>query len=90
MASLAANVAAAEPTLIGRVVAGWRPVCLIVSYELLMQQLPTRHTAAVPPGKPFVPAVPPGKPFVPVEAPGTGSVPVAATATTVPVEAAAA
>ena len=80
MASLAANVAAAEPTLIGRVVAGWRPVCLIVSYELLMQQLPTRHTAAVPPGKPFVP----------VEAPGTGSVPVAATATTVPVEAAAA
>jgi len=44
MASLAANVAAADPTLIGRVVAGWPPVCLIVSYELLMQQLPTRHT----------------------------------------------
>lgn len=43
VASLAANVAAAEPTLIGRVVAGWPPVCLLVSYELLMQQLPERQ-----------------------------------------------
>lgn len=42
IASLGANVAAAEPTLIGRLVAAWPPVCLIVSYELLMQQLPTR------------------------------------------------
>jgi Protein of unknown function (DUF2637) len=40
-ASLAANVAAAEPTVIGRLVAAWPPICLIVSYELLMEQLPT-------------------------------------------------
>jgi Protein of unknown function (DUF2637) len=38
-ASLAANVAAAEPTLIGRLVAGWPPVALLFSYELLMQQV---------------------------------------------------
>jgi hypothetical protein len=43
-ASLAANVAAADPTWIGRLVAAWPPICLIVSYELLLEQLPTRHT----------------------------------------------
>jgi hypothetical protein len=37
-ASLAANVAAAEPTLVGRLVAAWPPVGLLLSYELLMQQ----------------------------------------------------
>ena len=37
-ASLAANVAAAEPTVVGRVVAAWPPVGLLLSYELLMQQ----------------------------------------------------
>jgi hypothetical protein len=41
-ASLAANIAAAEPTWTGRLVAAWSPICLIVSYELLMQQLPNR------------------------------------------------
>jgi hypothetical protein len=41
IASLAAN-AAAKPTLIGRLVAAWPPACLIVSYKLLMQQLPGR------------------------------------------------
>ncbi|HMG45541.1 MAG TPA: DUF2637 domain-containing protein [Acidimicrobiales bacterium] len=41
-ASLAANIAAAPPTLIGRLVAAWSPICLAVSYELLMQQLPHR------------------------------------------------
>jgi hypothetical protein len=41
-ASLAANIAAAQPTWIGRLVAAWSPICLIVSYELLMQQLPNR------------------------------------------------
>ncbi|MGH9214190.1 MAG: DUF2637 domain-containing protein [Acidimicrobiales bacterium] len=41
-ASLAANIAAAPPTWIGRLVAAWSPVCLILSYELLMQQLPRR------------------------------------------------
>jgi hypothetical protein len=35
--SIVANVAAAEPTLVGRVVAGWPPVALILAYELLMQ-----------------------------------------------------
>jgi Protein of unknown function (DUF2637) len=36
--SLAANVAAAEPTVVGRLVAAWPPVGLLLSYELLMQQ----------------------------------------------------
>lgn len=35
--SVVANVAAAEPTLVGRLVAGWPPVALILAYELLMQ-----------------------------------------------------
>lgn len=34
--SLVANVAAAEPTLIGRLVAAWPPLALGVSYELLL------------------------------------------------------
>jgi Protein of unknown function (DUF2637) len=38
-ASLSANVAAAGPTLIGRLVAAWPPVALLFSYELLMQQV---------------------------------------------------
>jgi hypothetical protein len=37
-ASLAANVAAAEATVVGRLVAAWPPVGLLLSYELLMQQ----------------------------------------------------
>jgi hypothetical protein len=41
-ASLAANVAAAEPTLHGRLVAAWPPVGLLLSYELLMQQIKAR------------------------------------------------
>jgi hypothetical protein len=38
-ASLAANVAAADPTLVGRLVAAWPPVGLLLSYELLLQQI---------------------------------------------------
>jgi hypothetical protein len=38
-ASLAANVAAAQPTLVGRLVAAWPPVALLLAYELLMQQV---------------------------------------------------
>jgi hypothetical protein len=38
-ASLAANVAAAEPTLVGRLVAAWPPLALLLAYELLMQQV---------------------------------------------------
>jgi Protein of unknown function (DUF2637) len=36
-ASLAANVAAADPTIVGRVVAAWPPVALLLAWELLMQ-----------------------------------------------------
>jgi Protein of unknown function (DUF2637) len=36
-ASLAANVAAAEPTMVGRIVAAWPPVALLLAWELLMQ-----------------------------------------------------
>ena len=49
-ASLAANIAAAEPTLIGRAVAAWPPVALLLAYELLMDQLRTapRQTHTTP------------------------------------------
>ncbi len=36
-AGLAANLAAAEPTIVGRVVAAWPPVALLLAWELLMQ-----------------------------------------------------
>jgi hypothetical protein len=39
VASLAANVAVAEPTTIGRVIAAWPSFALIGSYELLMRQV---------------------------------------------------
>ncbi|WP_243710852.1 DUF2637 domain-containing protein [Actinomadura sp. KC216] len=38
-ASLAANVAAAEPSMIGRVIAAWPSCALIGAYELLMRQV---------------------------------------------------
>jgi hypothetical protein len=44
VASLAANVAVAEPTTIGKVIAAWPSFALIGSYELLMRQV--RRTAA--------------------------------------------
>jgi Protein of unknown function (DUF2637) len=53
-ASLAANVAAAEPTVVGRLVAAWPPVGLLLSYELLLRQ-----TNGAP-GRPGVPTVRPG------------------------------
>lgn len=37
-ASVTANVAAAEPTVIGRAVASWPPLALGLSFELLLQQ----------------------------------------------------
>jgi hypothetical protein len=46
-ASLAANVAAAEPTVQGRLVAAWPPLGLLLSYELLMQQIKARGGAGV-------------------------------------------
>lgn len=39
LASLAANITVAEPTLAGRLAAAWPPVCLLVSVELLLQQI---------------------------------------------------
>jgi hypothetical protein len=39
VASIAANVAAAEPTLTERAVAAWPPVALALAYELLLQQV---------------------------------------------------
>jgi hypothetical protein len=50
-ASLAANVAAADPTVAGRLVAAWPPVGLLLSYELLLQQ----HSGTR--GRPGVPTV---------------------------------
>ena len=39
VASLAANVAVAEPTVTGRVIAAWPSFSLIAAYELLMRQV---------------------------------------------------
>lgn len=53
VASLAANVAAAEPTLVGRLVAGWSPLALALAFELLMQQIRrTRPDATATPAVP--------------------------------------
>ena len=43
-ASLAANVAVAQPTLVGRVIAAWPSFALIGAYEMLMRQV--RRSAA--------------------------------------------
>jgi hypothetical protein len=45
VASLAANVAVAEPTVIGRAIAAWPSFALIGACEMLMRQV--RHGAAV-------------------------------------------
>lgn len=45
LASLGANIAVAEPTLIGRVTAAWPSFALTASYELLMRQV--RQTGAI-------------------------------------------
>src|SRR5580658_6895555 len=39
VASLAANVAVAEPTLMGRLIAAWPSFSLIAAYEVLMRQI---------------------------------------------------
>ncbi|WP_327587292.1 DUF2637 domain-containing protein [Nonomuraea sp. NBC_00507] len=44
LASLGANIAVAEPSLIGRIIAAWPSAALIGSYELLMSQV--RHLSA--------------------------------------------
>ncbi|MBP2707402.1 DUF2637 domain-containing protein [Microbispora sp. RL4-1S] len=47
LASLGANIAVAEPSLIGRIIAAWPSLALIGSYELLMSQI-RRCTGAQP------------------------------------------
>jgi hypothetical protein len=49
-ASLAANVAAAQPTVLGRVVAAWPPVAFAVSFELLVAILRDGRPGAHEPG----------------------------------------
>ena len=50
VASLAANVAVAQPTVTGRLIAAWPSFALICSYELLMRHV--RHTATSPDTRP--------------------------------------
>jgi hypothetical protein len=40
VASVAANVAAADPTPVGRLIAAWPPVALLIAYETLAADLP--------------------------------------------------
>jgi Protein of unknown function (DUF2637) len=47
-ASLAANVAVAEPTVYGRVIAAWPSLALIGAYELLMRQIRNSTTGPKP------------------------------------------
>jgi hypothetical protein len=51
VASLAANVAVAEPTLIGRVIAAWPSFALTASYELLTRQVPRSSVGTESPGR---------------------------------------
>lgn len=52
-ASVIANVAAADPTLAGRLVAAWPPIALLISYELFLtashQAQPGMDRSAVDP-----------------------------------------
>src|SRR5215472_17855432 len=53
VASLAANIAVAEPTVIGRVIAAWPSFALTCSYELLMRQIrQSSATRALPGARP--------------------------------------
>lgn len=57
VASLAANVAAAQPSTVGRLVAAWSPLALALSFELLMQQIRrTRPEARAESGAPTMAA----------------------------------
>ncbi|MGH3272961.1 MAG: DUF2637 domain-containing protein, partial [Streptosporangiaceae bacterium] len=59
VASLAANVAVAEPTVIGRVIAAWPSFALTASYELLTRQV--RHSATSDHGNSDQPTRPPNE-----------------------------
>jgi hypothetical protein len=66
VASLAANVAVAEPTAAGRVIAAWPSFALIGSYELLMRQV--RRAAFHAPGQAIERSLPRGSDSVAVRA----------------------
>lgn len=51
VASLAANVAVAEPRATGREIAAWPSFALIGSYEMLMRQVPAFRCSCRPPGR---------------------------------------
>jgi Protein of unknown function (DUF2637) len=51
-ASLAANVAVAQPTMTGTLIAAWPSFSLIASYELLMRQVRRAAETAVPRRRP--------------------------------------
>jgi hypothetical protein len=77
VASLAANVAVAEPTMTGRVIAARPSFALIGSYELLMRQI--RATTAVGPparpiARPHAPAATPTQPVRPAATAPRGQV----------------
>jgi len=56
LASLAANIAAAEPDLAGRVIAAWPSFALTASYELLMRQIRQSAAARTVPAAAAMPA----------------------------------
>ncbi|EFC84747.1 hypothetical protein FrEUN1fDRAFT_2064 [Parafrankia sp. EUN1f] len=66
-ASLAANVLHADPTMSARVIAGWPPLALLGSYELLMRQIHPDRRLAPPPAQ--APADPPATPALSAAAP---------------------
>lgn len=68
VASVGANIAAAEPTTTARIVAAWPAVAFAAAFELLLQQ---RRVPAPVPADPTAPAAPVaepvGQPTMPVE-----------------------
>jgi hypothetical protein len=69
VASLAANVAAAEPSLIGRVIAAWPSFALTASYELLTRQVRRNSAGTDSPDKrpPGTISPPPSEPALAAE-----------------------
>ncbi|GAA1208855.1 DUF2637 domain-containing protein [Prauserella alba] len=70
-ASIAANIAAAEPTLTGRLVAAWPPLALALATELLAQQGRRTDTETATTDQNEPPAAEPAEPVAPEEAPTT-------------------
>ncbi|MFI6325063.1 DUF2637 domain-containing protein [Nonomuraea sp. NPDC050556] len=70
LASLGANVAVAEPSVIGRIIAAWPSAALIGSYELLMAQVRRVSTEPVPEKPQTESAAPDAEPVEDLEQPG--------------------